>query len=155
MQDYQQDETIESMAKRLIAAHHPHLKGAAIAYLMKLADPEAKTPAGRMGKRPKIASARGVPAAYRALTGFDFLIVADQKWWDRLDLAQHEAIIDHELMHCRRDEDGWYVADHDVEDFRAILERHGFYRAGLEEFCNAVQMTLPMEEGQGRAQRVQ
>ncbi len=146
--EFKQDKIIKAAADRLIAANHAHLKSASICYVMKLdesgQDKPLKPP--RDGKHRKIASARKVPALYLELTGFDFIILVDQKVWDRLSLEQQEAVVDHELCHCRYDEKGWYVADHDVQEFRAILERHGFWQDSLREFVEAAQQQkLPFE----------
>lgn len=147
---YEKSERIEQIAKGLIAKHHTHTLGVArIACVMKRVDPEqeAKPPkSGRDGKRPKIAKARLIPAIYQLLTGRDFIIEVDERYWDLLSLEQQEALIDHALSHCERDAKGWYLRDHDVEEFRSILERHGFWRNGLEEFVTAAsQRTLPFE----------
>ncbi len=152
--DYEESEVVKRMATRMIEEHHEHLRRARIAYVMKKVD-EEKEPApakpGRFGKARKIARARLVPAMYCLLTGCDFIIEVDEEVWNRLSLEQHEAVIDHELCHCMKDEKGWYVRDHDVEEFRAIIDRHGFWKESLHEFAEAsvYQMNLPLRQAEG------
>jgi hypothetical protein len=133
----------------MINEHYAHLKPAQIAYVMKQRDPDVdpkppKQP--RMGKQRMAARARLVPQLYRLLTGYDFIIEADEVLWDMLLLEQQEAVVDHELCHCARDENGWYIRDHDVQEFAEIIERHGLYHRKLEEFISAAhQQGLPFE----------
>lgn len=148
---YEESERVATIAKALIKKHHPHLKGASIAYVMKhVEEGSDKTPKpGREGKHPKVATARAVPKLYLLLTGNDFVIEVDEFYWNFLSVEQQEAIVDHELTHCSRDEDGWYIRDHDVQEFRSILERHGFYMPNLEEFVAAAQPHLPFDGPKG------
>lgn len=147
--DYVQSDRIEEMAKRIIPLHHPHLLAAKIAYLMKLADPDKPPVIKRQGKRPHVGTARTVPALYYCLTGFDFIIEINEGWWDLLSLEQQEAVVDHELCHCKKDEDGWYLINHDVEDFAEILARHGLWHPRLEAFVAAAQQHLPFGDEPG------
>lgn len=152
--NYEESERIGQIAKALIKKYHEHLKDAAIAYVMKtVEDDDDKAPKpGRVGKHPKAGYARLVPKLYRLLAGYDFVIEIDEFYWNFLEVEQQEALVDHELSHCARDEDGWYIKDHDVEEFREILERHGFWKPSLEEFVNAAQPHLPFDgPGQGAA----
>ena len=137
--EYQESERIKGIAEGLIERHHRHLGPARIAYVMKGRDREdnlAPPKEPREGKQRRVTRARLVPQLYRLLTGYDFIIEVDQILWDMLELGQQEAVIDHELCHCARDEKGWYLRDHDVQEFREILERHGFYHPKLEQFVS-------------------
>jgi hypothetical protein len=151
--EYEQSERVEEIAKELITLHHPHLQTARIAYLMKQADPDKPPVIKRQGKHAKAGLARTVPALYYCLTGFDFIIEIREGWWDMLTLDQQTALVDHELCHCQRDDDGWYLVDHDVEEFRAILSRYGFWKDGLEQFVEAAQKPLPFESRPTRAEK--
>lgn len=152
--DYEQCERIESIAKRLIDGYHEHLKPAKISYIMKTFT-EAESfgkkkkrkveAAIRSGKHPRIACARLVSKLYHLITSLDFIVEVDEKRWDKLSIPQQEAVVDHELCHCRRDSKGFYLQDHDVEEFRVILERHGFWQPRIEEFM-AVQPKLPFDQ---------
>lgn len=148
--EFEQSDEIKQIAKRLIGEHHPHLKPAEIAYVMKKIEPgkQAKPPAKRKGKKAIIASARKVPDLYRILCPYDFVLDVNEEFWSFMDEAQREALVDHELCHCMHDDDGWYIRDHDVEEFQAVIERRGLWQKELEDFVAAAradQKSLPFE----------
>jgi predicted metallopeptidase len=154
--EYEVSERVEEIAKDLIKVHHIHLASAKIAYLMKLTPRDkdgriAIQAPQRIGKRKAIGTARNVPAIYYTLTGFDFIIEIDEYRWDILTIEQQIALVDHELCHCARDPKGFYIKDHDVEEFCAIVERHGAWRSDLVKMREAFQMVLPMETPTGES----
>ena len=138
---------IEHIATKLIAEHHPLLQHAAIVYLMKTLDSDKKPtfPKKRPGKKVKMAKAICVPEMYHSLCGYDFILLADELYWGFLEENQKVALVDHELCHFTRDEDGYYTKDHDVTEFCAVLERHGFWLPELALFVAAApqQQDLP------------
>ena len=140
---------IEHIAKKLIAEHHPLLQHAAIVYLIKTLDPDKKPtfPKKRPGKKATMAKAICVPEMYHSLCGYDFILLADELYWGFLDENQKVALVDHELCHFTRDEDGYYTKDHDVTEFCAVLERHGFWLPELAIFVAAApeQKELPFK----------
>jgi len=146
MREFKQSDKIEYIAKKLIQSNHEHLKSVAIAYLMHKVDNDKKNPLAlpdkRQGQSHKIASAKVVPANYHALTGFDFLLTVDERFWLMLDESKKIALIDHELKHMRYDVDGFYCADHDIQEFADIVVRHGKWKADIQRFFDAVQMSL-------------
>lgn len=147
MREYVQSDEIEHIAEKLIAEHHKHLQGAAIAYLMHKVDNDKKDPLAlpekRQGQAHKMASAKIVPDNYHALCGFNFLLTVDERFWILFDGLKKIALIDHELKHMRRDIDGFYCASHDLEEFSDIVIRHGMWKADVYRFFDAVQMVLP------------
>ena len=151
--EYETSERIESIAKELIPLYHGHLTTAKIAYLMKKAPEEkdGKTvpeKTRRYGKKMVMGTARSVPAMWYTLTGFDFVIEIDEVAWDILDLEQQTALVDHELCHCFIDEKGWYIRDHDVEEFVAVVKRHGAWKHEIHAMATEIQLRLPFEERQ-------
>ncbi len=166
--EYQEAASARAIGERLINEHHPHLRGAVIAWLLRPAaeNAEAKPPA-RSGKKIKIATASVFTAKNQAAVELldvlsaapDFVIEIKELYWDRLSLEQQAAVVDHELCHLRRDGDGWYLADHDVQEFRAVVERHGLYISDLEEFAFSIeqsrQLKLFPEEEPDQADREQ
>ena len=67
--------------------------------------------------------------------------------WEKFDSRQGRIILDHELCHfAGQDDHGrWGRAGHDVEEFTAILKRHGLWSAELEVFVTAArQRELPL-----------
>lgn len=139
---YEFNEAAEPIAKQLIDRYHPHLRKIKIAYVFKGEDTDAVPVPSKAGKSITYAKAALVPEKYQLLAGqdYEFIIEFPRPIWDRLSLPHQEALVDHELAHCRyTPEDGCYMADHDVEEFRCILVRHGFWRESLRLFIESAQ----------------
>lgn len=90
------------------------------------------------GGTVSLGKARKVGLVDKLLSGVDFIIVLNWSAWQKLDDAKRRALLDHELTHCEMafDDDGQPVTSirkHDVEDFTAIVERHGSWTGGMEE----------------------
>jgi hypothetical protein len=147
MREYKQSDEISIIAGKMIQSNHQHLKNAAIAYLIHKVDNDKKDPLAlpekRQGQSHKIASAKLVPENYKALTGFDFLLTVDERFWLLFDEEKKIALVDHELKHMRQDIDGFYCANHDIEEFSDVVVRHGMWKADVRRFFDAVQMALP------------
>lgn len=151
----------------LIAKYHPHLADAKILYLFT--DQKRKK-----CDRVKVGSAAKMNAMQRFLassmesveSGPDFILLFDKNWWEVVEEPQQRALVDHELMHCSvsvksglswiRLEDGedkgdysewrWSMRGHDVEEFKAVIERHGWWKSDIreQEFAKqAKQLPLP------------
>lgn len=88
----------------------------------------------------------------REFAAYDFVILLNQEVWEDSEFtdSQKRALVDHELCHAaaavdekgaRYDERGrrvFRVRKHDIEEFRAIVERHGCYKRDLEMFAEAL-----------------
>lgn len=87
-----------------------------------------------------------MPARYGELLSADykFVLEFDREVWDQLTLDQQEALVDHELCHCGKDEKGCYMRQHDLEEFRQIVDRHGFWKDDVRLFAESCQ---PLFEG--------
>jgi hypothetical protein len=85
----------------------------------------------------------------REVAAFDFIILLNREVWNDLDFTEKHkrALVDHELCHAeialgkdgepKYDERGrniWRMRKHDIEEFRAVVQRHGLYKRDLEEF---------------------
>lgn len=74
-----------------------------------------------------------------------FVITIAQPVWDVLPPNDREALVDHELCHAsaeattKDDEDvvKLSINPHDMEEFAAIVRRHGMWRDSIEEFVKA------------------
>lgn len=131
---------VEEVAQELIEQYHQHLKGARIKYLLRTGDWSSQ-------KRETWGQAKRVTGEQAFLTNLDFIITIHHDVWEQLDEAGRKALLDHELCHCRLAEGTWYILGHDLEEFVAIVERHGLWRPQLEEFHEAVagsQQQLPL-----------
>lgn len=90
----------------------------------------------------------------REVAPYDFVILLNREVWDDCDFNKTKkvALLDHELCHAsiavdkktgepKYDERGrnvWRVRKHDIEEFAAIVERHGCYKRDLEKFAEAL-----------------
>lgn len=82
-----------------------------------------------------------------------FVIEVAADTWEHLNDKQRKALVDHELMHCKvaLDENDQLVVGmrgHDVEEFAAIVDRHGLWKPDLAQFGSRVadQLALAVEE---------
>jgi len=139
---------IKEIAETLIPQYHMHLSHAKIAFLMKKAPENSSgpNPSKRARIRRAMATASACSHKMNILSGYDFILEVDEVYWDVLTLDQQMALIDHELSHMMKDEDGFYCADHDVEEFISIVERHGAWDRGLEAMHGVMQVVLPFEQ---------
>jgi len=127
---------VQELAAKLISTVHTHLAEAKIKYLFRT---------GKWELRGKVVygKAEKPSGKYRYLTGYDFIITINRDIWFVNKPETREAILDHELMHCARgldDKEGnprWYIQDHDLTDFVAIVRRHGLWTTTLQNIVKA------------------
>jgi hypothetical protein len=114
----------------------------------------------------------------RELAEWDFIILLNKDVWmcgefpHEFTRERKLALLDHELCHAapvldkktlepKYDERGraiWRVRKHDLEEFRAVVERHGTYKKDLERFAAALlkkadtpPLLAAMEGGKGKS----
>jgi hypothetical protein len=142
------------MGTKLINQYHRHLLNATIVYLFS--DQKA-TKAGR----PVMAKTKKLSPLERFLgqgysegddAGADYVILFYAEEWGKLTPAQQLALVDHELCHMtvefdeETDEPSWGLQGHDLEEFRAVVQRHGLWQPDVEEFAATVQqLSLQLE----------
>jgi hypothetical protein len=146
---------VAAIADTLIGDHHPHLKDVHIVYLW----------------RPKAASSKGavVLGKARKITGLNAQLVAfaspeplaDEDTWETLTEAQRTALVDHELCHLgvdipeKADKDRkLIILGHDLEEFAAVVERHGLWRPDVETFRAVMGQPSLFEGLQGQGLQV-
>lgn len=93
----------------------------------------------------------------RELSQWDFIILLRKSFWteERVTLAQRRALLDHELCHAAVKLDGngepvidergrrvYRVRKHDLEEFTAVVERHGLWKRDLEMFAAAMRRSV-------------
>lgn len=151
---YQSDSKVDqshpyAVLKEMRRAHHGHLDRAKIAMAWRLDVKPNKDGFVELGKCKKGSDLD------RELHHFDFVIMLNKIFWDRFSTAQKRALVDHELCHAQVsvDSEGEVVRDernrevyrirrHDIEEFRDVVARHGFYKADLVEFAKVVSLQL-------------
>jgi hypothetical protein len=132
------DEEVKLIARDLIRQYHTHLINARIIYLFREGDWDSQ---GKL----VFAKAHKLGGREQFLTEANFAIVINEKVWQRLNTAQRTALIDHELCHCGingEDKEGnprWTIWAHDLEEFRAIVNRHGLWRPDVQQFARSIQ----------------
>lgn len=89
----------------------------------------------------------------RQLHNYDFVILLNYTFWQSTDVEdqQRDALLDHELCHAAvaLDEDGeikqdeggrtvYRIRKHDVEEFNAIVKRHGLWTHQLQAIAKNI-----------------
>lgn len=136
----------KGIAQELIPEVHQHLRPARILYLFTTKERKDRDAV-------VLGSAQKTTDMLRFLTtlnsdedfdhGYDFILLFYKKEWDRLDERQRRALVDHELCHCATGEKGWRLRGHDIEEFRAVIERHGDWKRDVRAFIETAQQ-LPL-----------
>lgn len=148
---------VERIAEKLIAAHHRHLATVPIRYVWR--DKAARSKGNVvLGKARKVT---GLGAHLVHLVRDDeppdevefFVIEIAHDTWQDLTEAQQTALVDHELCHLgveipeRGDKDrNLVVRGHDLEEFAAVVERHGLWRPAVETFQEALTTQLTFDD---------
>lgn len=157
---YNVAQEVQQIDEDLIQKYHPHLiEGKEFfAYLYR--------EGGQVAWNVEVKKCN--PLMNYLMEGKVLYITAVRGNWERMSIQQKYAEIDHALCHINRvsagkiqndkgevvetwedaeEPDSWNLRDHEVEDFAAIIERHGLYYNNLERFAEVArnaphQMTL-------------
>lgn len=127
---------VKDIAGKLIGLYHDPLLNEDIEYVFRS---EASSSKGKvvLGKARKVT---GLPA-YLSRTSEEpfFLMEIALDTWENLSADQKEALVDHELCHFGITEDGRrFILPHDLEEFAAIVERHGLWNPAVKRIAAAV-----------------
>jgi hypothetical protein len=136
-----------AMLRELIDNYHAELRSARIALAWNLSwkpDVDGRVTLGKCKKASDLD---------RELYQFDFVIMLQYEFWQDAEVTdeQRRALLDHELSHAApkmgddgeqvEDERGrkvWRMRKHDIEEFSAVVQRHGTYKRDLEHFAQAL-----------------
>lgn len=151
---------VEQIGRKLIGKHHTDLADVAVEFVFRSEHAERHGHAV-LGKARKVSGLNAFlmhwgearAAGETPLEGEDsvesfFVIeIAEDLWW-HLEPKQREALVDHELSHCRtklnKDEDVvLYIVPHDVEEFSSVIGRHGLWKQNLKAFLKAAKAGQP------------
>lgn len=153
---YIPNDEAEQIASELIPKYHQRLHGLKIAHLLNVKAPpkiakNSKKPKKqpRAGKKITIAKCSKVSAKTCAVAEKDvhFVIEYDSLIWDAMQDDMKRAVVDHELCHAGSDADGVYIIPHGIEDFKAIIERWGFWKSDVEDFARTVIAVANKQKG--------
>lgn len=137
---------VEEVAGVLIRAHHGHLRDSKIRYLFRVGD------WSKGGKECWSGTTLLSGATAHVAADVDAIVMVNAEVWEALREDQREALVDHELSHLEPNasDAGNIVTNpvtgrpmlrtvaHDVEEFAAVIERHGLWRPDLEMAGEAI-----------------
>lgn len=77
----------------------------------------------------------------------DFMIWIDRIFWGYAPELKRRALIDHVLCHIEYDEeqDKYSLIDHDIAEFRVILERYGFWNDTMKKNQEAAKKAIEVQ----------
>lgn len=125
-------QSVIHFAENLIKNFHPILDTARIAFVFR-------SEAQKQGERYILGQCTKVPAKMQPYLEYDYVIWISEEDYMKMDDLQREAIIDHELCHCKYGVSGWTIRPHDIQEFSVVVERHGIYSGDVRRFANAVE----------------
>lgn len=126
---------------------HPDLSDADIALAWRKSTKPDKDGHLVLGKCKKVGDLQ------KEFIPFDFIILLNREVWDDPEFTpdKKRALIDHELCHAdisldkegipKEDDRGrlvYRMKKHDIEEFHAIVDRHGLYKADLVRFAETL-----------------
>lgn len=146
---------VKELAEELIKQYHQHLIGFRIEYVFSDTTPVkgGKEVWGTMRKISNLNAFLASPDDQE--NGNDispfFCMTISQPAWETLDGPRRKALVDHELCHAgtEEQEDGSYklvIIPHDLEEFTAIVQRHGLWRNDLYNFMEKAKTAEAPEE---------
>ena len=131
---YSDAENVQAIAQRIIPMYHPELATARIKYIYV-------DKGGTKSGRPVPGKIKKITGSLEYLLDCDFLFEVALDQWNELTDRQRQALIDHLLERCTGEEDEstgdmkWVVREPDVNEFAAILRRHGAWNDDLSTFA--------------------
>lgn len=136
---YAKAEAPELIGQQLIAKYHTHLATAKMCYIFR-------SKAKKSGSKVVLGTASKLSDKLKVLADFDFIIEIGHDEWNSLNPQQQQALVDHELCHCGGEEDEqtgdmkWKILPHDLEEFREIVGRYGFWKTDIKDFVQSVRV---------------
>lgn len=155
MPSYRDAPSVAAIAAHLIPKHHRHLADFNVEVRCIFRD-EAKRSRGHVtlgtaskltGRSAFLARPDGTNHLGEPVDEYDpglFVIEIALDQWGRLEPDQRRALVDHELCHCKVDiheETGLpilAIQEHDIEEFEAVVHRHGLWKEDLRSFADVV-----------------
>lgn len=141
---------VESIAGKLILKHHDHLADVGVEYVFRSEHAERHGHVV-LGKARKVSGLNAflVHRATGVVSDDPFFVIEiAQDLWSVFNSTEREALIDHELSHCRTqiNKEGelqLIVVEPDVAEFNAVIERRGLWRPNLASFLKAAKAGQP------------
>lgn len=118
-------------AENLIKNFYPWLESARIAFVFR-------SKAQKLGDRFILGQCTKVPAKFQPYLEYDYIIWLSETDYSDMDDLRREALIDHELMHCKYGKNGWTIRPHDIQEFSDVIERHGVWSPDVRRAKRAI-----------------
>lgn len=131
------DPEVAQIARKVIADWHHDLLNIPVLYMMV---DDMKT-----RNKTVLAKIKKMSALEQALTwaeeehNYELMLIVNETAWLAMSESQKVALLDHEFCHVVMEykEDGSQkltMVGHDVEEFAAVIKRHGLWKQDLEDF---------------------
>lgn len=141
--EYTDATEVDLIVKALVPTTHPHLADERIRCVFR--DEHAKEGGKAIwGRARKISGLNAYLSGSAGAKGDDYFVIEiAQDIWAGLNRKECLALVDHELSHCgiktnpKTFEQTLCLLPHDVEEFQAVLERHGLWRRDVKDFIAA------------------
>ena len=128
MKKYERASDVEKIAvATAIPQWHAHLRGVAIAYLFT-------EEIGNKNGKEVLAKIRKATPTEAHFGNVDAVLIVSQGAWGAMSGEQRTALVDHELCHLAVDDGRVTLLAHDVEEFAAVIKRHGLWKGDLIKF---------------------
>lgn len=141
---YGSADSVEAIAKNLIPMYHPELATARVKYIFV-------DKASMKNGKPIFGKVRKVSGVLEYLLESDFMLEIGLDQWNELSEQQRGALVDHLLERCTGEESEedasmkWTMREPDVQEFSAILRRHGAWNDELTAFASVAKQ-IDIEE---------
>jgi len=126
MKEYTEDKNIEEIGNRLLKEFNFPEKPL-VKFLKLIADNSSYL--GKCSRATK---------KWKYLTDKDYIIEIWDKWWEKANETQKEALLFHELSHIgyqeRNDNIIWKINDHDINEFNEVVKRYGAWDDIIKKF---------------------
>lgn len=150
MTDYRPAPEPEAIARDLIrdVEQHKALDSVRVDYVYR--DTAAKNKGKTVLAKARKVSGLNAFLANAEMVQRDFFVVEfAEDVWDDLDEHQQRALVDHELCHLYVEFDAagtpqLSLRAHDLEEFAAVVQRHGLWLSSTAQFGSAVAEQLAM-----------
>ncbi len=129
----------DPLVQDLVKKFHQALERAKIIVLGK---PKAGKKHGRLVYATAHRVSEAMAVLFKEVAGEDvhYYILVGLDAWEHLDTKHRRIVLDRALCHfAGQDGEKWIMRGPDVEEFTAILQRHGAWSPELVIFCKAAQ----------------
>ncbi len=130
------DEFVLNTVKDLISKYHTDIATARVGVIWK------EKASGDENNKVLATAHKVTDKQHACGVEYDFIIEIASDTWNGLDEKQRVALLFHELCHCGCETDEvsgehkFIIIKHDLEEFRDVVERYGFWRDSLKKFAD-------------------